>query len=249
MTKFIKQYKSLIIIAAIFAAVTALINMFIGLEEIAAISESLRGRADIMPFLIGSLFVLTYVSVAASSVPAASILTLAAGAIFGVFEGTLFVIIGATLGSAIPFLLVKYKFAAAIKRRYPAVTEKMLAGIENSEFAYLLSVRLAPIFPFYIVNAVSGVMNIKLRTFLLATAIGIAPGTTAYVFAGSQIERAIETGSLVSLEILLGLAALSIVSFVSTALSRRLRLMPKPVPVPVPVSDMPKRIPRSRPTR
>ncbi len=220
---FIKKYRNLIAVAAVFAAVTAIGNMFIGLEDIAAFSDSARQQNELMPILASALFVAAYIVVAALSLPIASILTLAAGAIFGTFAGSALVVAGATIGSTLPFWLVKHKFSDAIRMKYPEATNKFTDGVDGSEELFLLSARLAPIFPFYVTNAVSGLSSLNLRRYMAITAFGIAPGTTAYVFAGSRIEQAIASGSLLDSSILIGLAALSIVSFVGAFASKRIR--------------------------
>ena len=153
---FLKKYKSLIALAALFMVVSAVGNIFIGLEDIASLSESASRQNATMPVLVSALFIALYAAVTAASLPIASLLTLSAGAIFGTLTGSILVIAGASLGSAVPFLLVKNKFSEAIKRKYPEATTKFTHGIEGSEDLFLLSARLAPIFPFYVTNAASG---------------------------------------------------------------------------------------------
>lgn len=225
-----KKYRTPILTVIAFTALTAIINRFIGLEDIAAFSREIQAQNEMMRLLVPLLFVLVYVLVTATSLPLASILTISAGAIFGTALGSGLVVVGATLGSVIPFLAVKHKLGDSIKMKYPEAANKILNGVHGSESIYLFSIRLAPIFPFYVVNAISGLMKISTFRYMLATALGILPGTVAYVFAGSQIERAIETGSLVGPEVLGGLLALSAVSIGSAQLSKRLKNRKDPMP-------------------
>lgn len=137
--------------------------------------------------LTAALFVLIYCVQTALSLPGATILTLAGGFLFGTFTGGLFVNIGATSGAALAFLASRYLFKETVEHKFGKSLSAMQEGFENNAFNYLLTLRLIPLFPFFLVNLASGLTRIKLATYFVATAIGILPGSLVYSNAGNQL--------------------------------------------------------------
>jgi len=149
--------------------------------------DSLRGFTETNYALTAALFVLIYCVQTALSLPGATILTLAGGFLFGTFTGGFFVNIGATSGAALAFLASRYLFKETVERKFGKKLGSMQEGFENNAFNYLLTLRLIPLFPFFLVNLASGLTRIKLPTYILATAIGILPGSLVYSNAGKQL--------------------------------------------------------------
>lgn len=137
--------------------------------------------------LTAALFVLIYCVQTALSLPGATILTLAGGFLFGTFTGGLFVNLGATSGAALAFLASRYLFKETVENKFGKKLATMQEGFENNAFNYLLTLRLIPLFPFFLVNLASGLTRIKLSTYIGATAIGILPGSLVYSNAGKQL--------------------------------------------------------------
>jgi uncharacterized membrane protein YdjX (TVP38/TMEM64 family) len=124
-----------------------------------------------------------YTSLAALSVPGAALMTIAGGFLFGPWLGTLYAVLGATLGATILFLAARAGLAGLTKRAGPFVA-KLEAGFRRDAFNYLLFLRLVPIFPFWLVNLVPAILGVPLRTFVVATLIGIVPGGLVYASLG-----------------------------------------------------------------
>jgi uncharacterized membrane protein YdjX (TVP38/TMEM64 family) len=133
------------------------------------------------------LFILIYCVQTALSLPGAAILTLAGGFLFGTFAGGFFVNVGATSGAALAFLASRYLFKETVEAKFGKRLFSMQEGFSNNAFSYLLTLRLIPLFPFFLVNLASGLTRIRLSTYVFATAIGILPGSLVFSNAGKQL--------------------------------------------------------------
>jgi uncharacterized membrane protein YdjX (TVP38/TMEM64 family) len=165
------------------------------------------------------LFGAAYAAVAALPIPGATIMSLAAGLLFGSLRGTGLVMIAATIGATIIFLAARTAFADVLRSRTAGFLQKMEAGFSANAFSYLLFLRLVPLFPFFIVNIVPAFTRIRTATFIAATLIGIAPGAFAYVSAGNGLGVVFERGGEIELkglllapEILTPIVALSLLA-------------------------------------
>ncbi|MEK9141625.1 MAG: VTT domain-containing protein, partial [Nitrospirota bacterium] len=147
------------------------------------------------------IFIAAYVIVAGLSLPGAVILTLAGGFLFGATMATLFVNVGATTGATLAFLTARYLLRDTVE------------GFAKNAFSYLLTLRLIPLFPFFVVNLVSGLTRVNVGTYVAATALGIIPGSFVYAYAGRQLGtinslKEIASPNVVGAFVLLGLLAL-----------------------------------------
>jgi uncharacterized membrane protein YdjX (TVP38/TMEM64 family) len=159
------------------------------------------------------LFIAIYCLQTALSLPGATILTLAGGFLFGAWLGTLFVNIGATTGATLAFLAARYLFRDAVERRFGESLEPVQQGFARNALHYLLTLRLVPLFPFFLVNLVSGLTRIRVGTYIGATALGILPGSFVYCNAGKQLGtinsvKDIASPGVLGAFLLLGLLAL-----------------------------------------
>lgn len=150
------------------------------------------------------LFILTYTLVVALSLPGAIWMTLAGGFIFGPLQASVYVVISATLGASIVFVLAKSFFADFFKAKTGKAVNKMKAGFKSNALNYLLFLRLVPIFPFWLINLVPAFLGVPLRTFIIGTALGIIPGTSVFCWVGSGLGVVLDAGNTLDpLEILL----------------------------------------------
>jgi uncharacterized membrane protein YdjX (TVP38/TMEM64 family) len=136
-------------------------------------------------------FAAIYVIVVALSLPGGALLTICGGAIFGGLAAGIAALIGATIGATIIFLIAKSALGGWLVRRAGARAEAVAAGFRADAFNYLLFLRLVPLFPFCLVNLVPALCGVRLRTFVLATALGIIPGTFAFAFFGAGLGSAL----------------------------------------------------------
>jgi uncharacterized membrane protein YdjX (TVP38/TMEM64 family) len=163
--------------------------------------------------LAAGLFVLAYIAVTGLSLPGAVILTLAGGFLFGGVLGTLLVNIGATTGATLAFLVARYLLRDAVEHKFGRWLAPFQEGFSKNAFSYLMTLRLIPLFPFFVVNLVSALTRVKLGTYMAATALGIIPGSFVYAYAGRQLGtinslKEIASPGVILAFVLLGLLAL-----------------------------------------
>ena len=176
-------------------------------------------RDDLLSFtethsaVAAALFVLAYVAVTGLSLPGAVILTLAGGFLFGALWGTLFVNLGATTGATLAFLASRYLLHDWVERKFGKWLDPVQQGFAQNAFSYLMTLRLIPLFPFFVVNLVSGLTRMNIGTYVAATALGIIPGSFVYAYAGRQLGtinslKDIASPGVIAALVLLGLLAL-----------------------------------------
>ena len=141
---------------------------------------------------------LVYAGAVAFSLPGGLLLSLTMGFVFGRWVGTALVVVAATIGAVILFVAARYIFADAARRRLGALGEKINAGFTEDAFSYMLFLRLVPVFPFFLVNLAPAFTSIPLRTFALATFVGVIPGTFVFVNLGQALGRIESLQGLVS---------------------------------------------------
>lgn len=159
------------------------------------------------------LFIVTYAAVTGLSLPGAAILTLAGGFLFGAVFGTIFVNLGATTGATLAFLVARYLLRDAVEQKFGRWLGPFQEGFAKNAFSYLMTLRLIPLFPFFVVNLVSGLTRISVGTYVAATAIGIIPGSFVYAYAGRQLGtinslKEIASPNVLAAFVLLGLLAM-----------------------------------------
>ncbi len=138
-----------------------------------------------------------YVAAVALSIPGAALLTIAGGILFGAWIGAALAIVGATFGASLVFLAASGAFHDVFGRRAGALAGKLAAGFRANAFSYLLFLRLAPLFPFWLVNIVPALVGVSLSTFVAATAIGIIPATAVFAFVGEGFDSALSAKTAV----------------------------------------------------
>lgn len=167
------------------------------------------------------IYMIIYIIAVAISIPGAIFLTLIGGFLFGITPGTIYVLISATIGATILFLAARNAFNAFFALKAKPWLQKMEKGFQQNALQYLLFLRLVPLFPFWLVNIVPALLNVRLKTFIIATFFGIIPGTAIYVSVGNGLDTIFASGQTPNLAIifkptillpLIGLAILSLIS-------------------------------------
>lgn len=153
-----------------------------------------------------------YVIAVTLSLPGAAVLSLTAGFLFGRWAGTILTVLAASTGATLVFLGARYLFADFARKRLGGFYERMHAGFAAHAFNFLLFLRLVPLFPFFLVNLASTLAGIPLRTYLLATLIGIIPGSFVLVNLGETLGRIESSRDLVSGGTLLAFALLGLLA-------------------------------------
>ncbi len=160
---------------------------YFSLEALKANRDDLLAYTNANYSTAVALFIAAYIAQTAFSLPGGAIMTLAGGFLFGSLLGTVFVNIGATLGATFAFLAARYVLRDWVERTFGDRIEPIQAGFAQNAFSYLLTLRLIPAFPFFLVNLVSGLTRVNIGTYIMATSIGIIPGSFVFAFAGKQL--------------------------------------------------------------
>jgi len=170
------------------------------------------------PLLVIGGFFLLYVAVTALSLPGAAILTIASGALFGIVEGLIIASFASSIGATMGFLVSRYLLRDSIKQRFPERLAAIDAGIEKEGGFYLFTLRLVPIFPFFLINMLMGVTAFKSWTFYWVSQVGMFLGTFVYVNAGTQLAQIDSLSNILSVNLILSFALLGLFPLIAKAI-------------------------------
>jgi uncharacterized membrane protein YdjX (TVP38/TMEM64 family) len=205
----------------------------LGLDRHLSIEALAEHRATLAGVVAGNLpgaavaFVAVYAAVVALSVPGAAVLSLAGGFLFGPWLGTGLSVTGATIGATLVFLLARRLFGEDALARHGPRAERLAAALRRDAVAYMLVLRLAPLFPFFLVNLVPAFVGVPLAVYVATTFVGILPGAMVYTLAGAGIGAVLDAGGTLSLgsvmtpEIVAALSLLALLSLAAIPLRRR----------------------------
>lgn len=170
------------------------------------------------PFLVIGGFFLLYILVTALSLPGAAILTLAAGALFGLAQGLLVASFASSIGATLAFLVSRYLLRDTIKKRFPERLAAIDTGVEKEGAFYLFTLRLVPVFPFFLINLLMGLTAIKSWTFYWVSQVGMLAGTFVFVNAGTQLAQIESLSGILSLDLILSFALLGVFPLIAKSL-------------------------------
>lgn len=188
MSKTVKRWIVLLALAVLMAGA-----WFSGLVESLGLDAIQDRRAEIQefvqahPILSAVGFTLFYAGSVALSLPIAAVLTLLGGFLFGRWIGTVLVVSAATMGACAIFLIARSTAGEALRRKAGPLYQRISEQMDRNAVNYLLFLRLVPLFPFFLVNIVPALFNMRLRTYALTTFFGILPGTFVYVNLGREL--------------------------------------------------------------
>ncbi|MDF1687083.1 MAG: TVP38/TMEM64 family protein [Parvibaculaceae bacterium] len=176
--------------------------------------------------LAAVVYILIYTVLVALSVPGALVATLTGGLLFGTVFGGLYTVIGATAGATIIFLAAKTALGDMLRAKASGAILKMEEGFRENAFSYMMVLRLVPAFPFFLVNLAPAFLGVKLRTYVVATFLGIIPGTFVFASVGNGLGALFEKGQdpdlgiIFAPEILLPIIGLALLSLLPVAYKR-----------------------------
>ncbi len=147
-------------------------------------------------------FTLLYFFTTLFFLPIAAILTIAGGFLFGVIPATVFVNISSTSGAVAAFIASRYLIGDWVQEKYKNKLIKFNKELKKNGAYYLFTLRLIPIFPFFLINVFAGLTKLRLSTFFWTTALGIIPGSVVYTFAGKQLSTINKPSDVLSFNIL-----------------------------------------------
>ena len=194
--------KRLALLALLAAAILAYfwfdLGQYLSLDQFKAQQAEIIAAKDAAPALYIGGFFLLYVGVTALSLPGAAIMSLIAGALFGVVTGTILVSFASTIGATLAFLSSRFVLRDWVQGKFGDRLKAIDDGIARDGAFYLFTIRLIPLFPFFVVNLVMGLTRISARTFYWISQIGMLPATIVFVNAGTQIGANDSTAGLLS---------------------------------------------------
>lgn len=164
-------------------------QQYLTLDMLKSQQTSIATFCDSHAILAIALYGLIYIAVTGLSLPGAAILTLAGGAAFGLFWGTVIVSFASTIGATLAFLAARFLFKDSIQAKFGDRIQAINEGVAQEGAFYLFTLRLVPLFPFFVINLLMGLTTIKVRTFYWVSQIGMLAGTLVYVNAGTQLGK------------------------------------------------------------
>lgn len=204
------------IIVVVFALTIALAFYQLGLDQYLSLEGIKQSQSQITelnaqhPLLIALAFLVIYILVTALSIPGAAVLTLGAGAFFGLFWGTVIVSFASSIGATIAFLVARYLFKETAQQRFGDKLKAMNEGIEKEGAFYLFTLRLVPLFPFFMINLLMGLTPLRTVTFYWVSQLGMLAGTIVFVNAGTQLAQIESLSGILSPILILSFALLGI---------------------------------------
>jgi uncharacterized membrane protein YdjX (TVP38/TMEM64 family) len=191
------------------------LGRFFTLEYFKGQQQALQGYYTANPALTISVYMGIYIAVAALSLPGAAILTLAAGALFGNLAGLIMVSFASSIGATLAFLVSRFLLRDWVQKKFGDKLKAINAGVEKEGAFYLFTLRLVPVFPFFVINLAMGLTPLKTLAFYLVSQVGMLPGTFVYVNAGTQIGKLESLKGILSPELILSFALLGIFPLVA----------------------------------
>lgn len=192
----------LVLVAVFVAAIAAFfafdLQQYLSLAELKQQRDTLAALAESRPLLMVGSYFLAYVLIAALSLPGAAIMTLAGGAVFGLTTGTVVVSFASSIGAMLAFLAARLLFHDSVQRRFKDRLKRLNEGVERDGAFYLFSLRLVPLFPFFVINLVAALTPLRAWTFYWVSQLGMLPATIVYVNAGTQLGQVSSPGDILS---------------------------------------------------
>ncbi|UPW20449.1 FAD-dependent oxidoreductase [Agarivorans sp. TSD2052] len=171
--------------------------------------------------IVGYFFL--YIFVTAFSIPGAALLTLLAGALFGVVNGVIMVSFASSIGATCAFFVARYLLRDSLEKRYADKLQSINQGIEKEGAFYLFSLRLIPIFPFFLINLVMALTKLPLKTFYWVSQLGMIPATIVYVNAGTELAKLDSLSGILSPSLLIAFTLLGVLPYISKAILNKIK--------------------------
>lgn len=186
------------------------LGRFFTLETLKEQREALQQAYAADPLRIIGIYAAAYIVMAALSLPGATVMTLAGGAMFGLWIGTPLALLSATVGATLAFWMARYVFRDTVQRRFGSRLESINQGFGRDGVFYLLSLRLVPVFPFFLINLLMGLTAIRSSTYFWVSLVGMSAGTAVYVNAGTQLAAITQLSDIMSPALIISFTILAL---------------------------------------
>ncbi|MFZ8200083.1 FAD-dependent oxidoreductase [Alteromonas portus] len=207
-----------VIAAAIFSFFYFDLNSYLTLQGMKDSLDTFQAQIEQNPVLSIGVFFAIYVAVTALSLPGAAILTLAAGALFGLAQGLIIVSFASSVGATLAFLVARFILRDTVRNKFKEKLKKIDEGVEKQGAFYLFTLRLVPVFPFFLINLLMGLTSLKTWTFYWVSQIGMLAGTAVYVNAGTQLAQIDNLSGIVSPGLIFSFVLLGIFPWIAKAI-------------------------------
>ena len=219
--------KKILLLFAIVAVVTSYyffdLGQYLNFEYLKSQQSALNDYYIANKVKTISIYSGIYIIMAMLSLPGATIMTIAGGAIFGLVTGTILVSFSSTIGATLAMINCRYLFRNAFQKKLKPIMKKVNHGVEKDGALFLFMSRLSPVFPFFLVNAAFAKTYIGVVTYAIVSQIGMLPGTAVYVNAGTQLSQLESLAGILSTKIILSFALLGVFPFISKKFVERLK--------------------------
>lgn len=212
-----------VLVAAVVLFFAFDLGQYLNLDTIKARQAQLEGWRAAQPLQAALIFFGAYVLVTALSLPGATVMTLAGGAVFGLWWGTLLISFASSIGATLAFLASRWLLGGWVQQRFAERLQTFNEGMERDGAFYLFTLRLVPLVPFFVINLAMGLTRIKPLTFYGVSQLGMLPATLVYVNAGTQLARVDSLAGIVSPGLLASLVLLGVFPLVARKVSDFLR--------------------------
>lgn len=213
-----KAFLAIVLLGAIAAYFIFDLGQYLSLESFKAQQAEIIAAKDANPFLYIAGFFLIYVAVTGLSIPGAAIMSLVAGALFGVVLGTAIVSFASTIGATLAFLSSRYLLRDWVQGKFGERLRAIDDGLAKDGAFYLFTLRLIPVFPFFVINLLMGLTRIRTWTFFWVSQLGMLAATVVFVNAGTQISRIESTSGLLSPILIASFVALALFPWAARAI-------------------------------
>ena len=223
----------LLLAAGLVAFFASGFSSYLTLDALKENRETLRSLVHAHKAEAVVVFILAYIGVAALSLPVGVVLSVAGGFLFGSVFGAAWIVIGATIGATILFVVAKSALGEPLRQRFASQVKTMEEGFKANAFSYLLLLRLVPLFPFWLVNLAPAFLGVSITIFVATTFIGIIPGAFVFASIGNGLNALFDAGEQPDLSLMgllarpdfyipiAGLAVLSLIPIVYRAVSAK----------------------------
>ena len=205
----------ILIISILFVGYYYNVNNFLTLDYLKSNLNQFKSFYEQSPLIVIISYLTIYILASALSIPGATVLTLGAGAIFGLLLGTILVSFASTIGATIAFLISRFMMRDFIQTKFKAKIDIINKGIEKDGASYLFSLRLLPIFPYFLINLAMGLTKIKVMTFFVISQVGMLIGTIIYVNAGLQLSKINSLKGILSKELMFSFVLIAFLPIIS----------------------------------
>ena len=218
-----KKIVLLLIVASVVAVFAFDLHSLLTLDSLKSRLEQFREFQTESPWLVAGVFFAAYVLVTAFSIPGAAVMTLAAGALFGLLQGLILVSFASTIGATLAFIGARYLLRDSVQAKFGNRLKAINEGVEKEGAFYLFTLRLVPVFPFFLINLLMGLTSMKAFTFFWVSQLGMFAGTVVYVNAGTELAKIDSLAGILSPGLILSFVLLGIFPLIAKKVTYKIK--------------------------